>query len=144
MSISLPKAYKISPRVSMALRTGKPVVALETTVLTHGLPYPKNLKLAEDMEAVIQENRAEPATIGLIEGRVKVGMEYNEIEKLVSASDLRKISRRDYGVAIARKESGGRLLPVHSSPLIRPGSRFSPPAGLAACTAVAGWIYLRT
>ncbi len=107
MSLSLPKAFRLSQRVSMALRTGKPVVALETTVLTHGLPSPTNLELASDMETTIRENMAEPATIGIVDGKVQIGMDDDMLEELVNTPHLLKISRRDYGIALARKESGG-------------------------------------
>jgi pseudouridine-5'-phosphate glycosidase len=83
------------------------MVALETTVVTHGLPYPENIQLASRMEADVRRQGAVPATIGVLEGRILVGMDLSQLEALVQAQPLRKISRRDFGAAIARKENGG-------------------------------------
>jgi pseudouridine-5'-phosphate glycosidase len=103
----LPDFYTFSPEVARARQSDGPVVALETTVLTHGLPYPTNIKLAEEMEAAIRAQGATPATIGLLNGKVVVGMSSEQLEVLVGAVKLRKISSRDFGIAIAKAESGG-------------------------------------
>jgi pseudouridine-5'-phosphate glycosidase len=83
------------------------MVALETTVVTHGLPYPTNLGLARDMEAAVRENGAVPATIGVLEGKIQVGMSLESLEKLVHSESPVKISSRDFGAAIERRKSGG-------------------------------------
>jgi pseudouridine-5'-phosphate glycosidase len=82
-------------------------VALESTVLTHGLPRPQNLALAREMERVIRENGATPVTIAVLDGVIRVGLSDAELERLASLEDVRKISRRDFASAILKKESGG-------------------------------------
>ncbi|HKJ26583.1 MAG TPA: pseudouridine-5'-phosphate glycosidase [Anaerolineales bacterium] len=98
---------KIKPEVAAALHKGAPVVALESTVISHGLPYPQNLGLAQDMEAAIRQENATPATCAVIEGEVKVGLNEDELTLLASTEHLRKISVRDFAPAIAQKASGG-------------------------------------
>jgi pseudouridine-5'-phosphate glycosidase len=82
-------------------------VALESTVITHGLPQPINLELARRMEAEIRGLGATPATVAVLDGRVRLGLTRDELERLALSSHSRKISRRDLGVAAARGESGG-------------------------------------
>jgi len=101
------KHLHLHPEVDQAIRTGKPVVALESAVITHGLPYPENLKLAQATEEIIREGNATPATIGVIDGVVHVGLTADQLNQLSNLKDTRKISKRDYGVAIAQKLSGG-------------------------------------
>jgi len=84
-----------------------PLLALESTVITHGLPRPQNLQLARDMERVIRENGARPATIAVMEGKVIVGLTDAQLEQLANAENVRKISRRDFAAAILKKETGG-------------------------------------
>lgn len=99
--------FRFSPEVSQAKRLSKPLVALETTVLTHGLPYPENVELARRMEEIVRQEGVTPATIGVIDGKIHIGLEPEQVETLVSSSNLRKISRRDFGPAIAQSASGG-------------------------------------
>ncbi|OJT04731.1 Pseudouridine-metabolizing bifunctional protein [Trametes pubescens] len=100
----------VHPEVQDALAHGRPVVALETTIVTHGMPYPANLETARSVESNVRKAGATPATIGLIEGRLKIGLEAHELERL---ADVRanpgavKLSRRDLGAAIAMKRDGG-------------------------------------
>jgi pseudouridine-5'-phosphate glycosidase len=84
-----------------------PVVALESTVITHGLPRPQNLTLARDMERVVRENGARPATVAILDGKVHVGLTDAELERLAYTNNVRKISRRDFATAIVKKECGG-------------------------------------
>jgi len=84
-----------------------PLLALESTVITHGLPRPQNLQLARDMERVVRENGATPATIAVLDGKIRVGLTGAELERLASLDNVRKISRRDFATAIVKKESGG-------------------------------------
>jgi len=108
MERKLPPAFEISPHVAQALDLGLPVVALESTVITHGLPYPENINLAEDMEFEVREHGATPATIGVIEGRVRIGLTSAEMELLAaSGGDLWKISPRDFAPAMVKMASGG-------------------------------------
>ena len=99
--------FRFSPEASQAKRLKTPLVALETTVLTHGLPYPESIQLARRMEEIVRQEGAVPATIGVIDGMIHIGLEPEQVESLVSSSNLRKISRRDFGPAIAQSASGG-------------------------------------
>jgi pseudouridine-5'-phosphate glycosidase len=96
----------ISTEVQAALAEGRPVVALESTVIAHGLPYPANLEIARAMEAAIREEGAVPATIGVHDGRIVVGLSAAEIEQLAIAEHVLKISRRDLAVALATRQLG--------------------------------------
>lgn len=107
MNSRLPAAYKLSPEIARARESQAPIVALETTVVTHGLPYPDNLQLAAQMEKEVRDQGAVPATIGVLNGKILVGMDPTQLEALVNTHPLLKISRRDFGPAIARSESGG-------------------------------------
>jgi pseudouridine-5'-phosphate glycosidase len=102
-----PSWLKISPGIQAKLDQGKPVVALESTVITHGLPKPINLDLANQMEDQVRSVEVEPATIALLDGNVCVGLSGEEMEQLALATDAVKISLRDLGIAIAKGESGG-------------------------------------
>jgi pseudouridine-5'-phosphate glycosidase len=89
--------------VADALQTKKPIVALESTVIAHGLPYPKNLETAQNLERIIRENGAVPATIAVFDGDFCVGLDSDKIEQLATDENVRKISRRDLPVAVGRK-----------------------------------------
>jgi pseudouridine-5'-phosphate glycosidase len=103
-----PSAFILSAEVSRALERNLPVVALESTVITHGLPYPENLTLAEDMENALRRQGVTPATVAVIEGRVHVGLQLAEMELLATGGEkLLKISQRDFATAISRLASGG-------------------------------------
>lgn len=84
-----------------------PVVALESTVLTHGLPRPQNLTLARDMERIVRENGAIPATVAVLDGIIRIGLSDAELERLANVPNPRKVSRRDFASAIIRNECGG-------------------------------------
>jgi len=88
-----------SPEVDRALAGNAPVVALESTVIAHGLPYPQNLETALRLEAVVRENDAVPASIAVFDGVFRVGLGGGEIESLATRGDVRKISRRDLAIA---------------------------------------------
>jgi len=91
-----------SNEVSEALRSGKPVVALESTVIAHGLPHPLNRETALNLESLVRDGGAVPATIAVFDGRFCVGLEQNQIDKLADGIDIRKISRRDLPIAVAK------------------------------------------
>jgi pseudouridine-5'-phosphate glycosidase len=94
--------------VSQALQLGMPVVALESAVITHGLPSPYNLSLARDMETAVRTNGATPATIAILDGKVHIGLNALQMERLAQKSEETiKVSRRDIAVAIQRKVHGG-------------------------------------
>ena len=97
----------LSPEVSVALREGKPVVALESTIISHGMPYPQNVETALRVEKCIRENGAVPATIAIIGGRLKAGLTPDEIEYLgKKGTAIAKASRRDLPVLVARGLDG--------------------------------------
>ena len=101
------KYLDISPEVQAALAAGKPVVALESTIISHGMPYPKNVQTALKVEQTIRENGAVPATIAVIGGRLKAGLSAEEIEYLGKAGrKVAKASRRDLPALVARKADG--------------------------------------
>lgn len=105
--MSMNKYLDISPEVKKALDEGKPVVALESTIISHGMPYPKNVETALLVEQTIRENGAVPATIAVIGGRLKAGLSHDEIEHLGKAGrDVAKASRRDLPALVARKADG--------------------------------------
>jgi len=105
---SLDKAYyAVLPEVEQALERGEPIVALESTVITHGLPYPQNQKLAESLEAEIRRQDCTPATIAILDGRVHIGLNRAELEQLVHSREVVKASGRDIAPAIQAHKSGG-------------------------------------
>lgn len=90
-----------------AFNNNSPVVALESTVLTHGLPRPQNLNLARDMESTVREEGATPATIGFLDGHLHVGLEDSQLERLANEDNVLKVGPRDFGTSITKKVSGG-------------------------------------
>ena len=97
----------INPEVAAALAAGKPVVALESTIISHGMPYPQNVETALHVEQIIRDNGAIPATIAILKGRLKVGMTPDEIEYLGKAGlDVIKTSRRDIPFIVAKQVDG--------------------------------------
>lgn len=97
---------KVNPEVQKALKEGKPVVALESTIISHGMPYPQNVETALKVETVIRENGAVPATIGIIDGVCIAGMTPEEIEQFGKRGGIAKVSRRDLPVIVAKKMWG--------------------------------------
>ncbi len=101
------KHLTITTEVSTALAEGKPVVALESTIIAHGMPYPANFEMAQDVEAIIREAGAVPATIAIIGGALKVGLTTAELKKFaVDGPDILKVSTRDLPYVVARKLDG--------------------------------------
>ncbi|KAG2061790.1 hypothetical protein BDR06DRAFT_945824 [Suillus hirtellus] len=100
----------VHPEVEDALATGKPVVALESTIITHGMPYPTSLEMAQSVERIVRSTGSIPATIAIIAGRIKIGLHPAELERLAdqhSNPTAVKLSRRDIAAAIALKKDGG-------------------------------------
>jgi len=97
---------KLSDEVQMALEAQHPVVALESTVIAHGLPYPANIEVAQAMEATIRNEGAVPATIGIRNGKIVIGLSKDEIEHLGTAQHVLKVSRRDLAVVLATGQLG--------------------------------------
>ena len=101
------KYLEVSAEVAEALRENKPVVALESTIISHGMPYPENVETALKVEALVRECGAVPATIAIIGGKLKAGLTRDEIEYLgKKGTDVAKASRRDLPVLVARGEDG--------------------------------------
>lgn len=88
-----------------ALETGKPIVALETTIISHGMPYPQNIEMARKVEAIIRAEGAVPATIGIMDGKVKIGLNEQELEAFATNKHVDKVSRRDFPYML----SSGRI-----------------------------------
>jgi len=103
----LPTSFTINSDVKSALRLGLPLAALESTVITHGLPRPQNLKLARDMEAEVRKQGATPATIAVLDGQIRIGLPDADLARLSEADSPLKISTRDFATAIVKKMSGG-------------------------------------
>ena len=105
--MDLNKYLDVAPEVAQALAENKPVVALESTIISHGMPYPQNVETAQNVEKIIRENGAVPATIAIIGGHLKAGCSVQDIEYLGKKGlDVAKASRRDLPVLIARKQDG--------------------------------------
>jgi pseudouridine-5'-phosphate glycosidase len=99
-------ALIVASAVEKALEQEEPVVALESTVISHGLPYPHNLKVAQDMEAAIHAEGATAATIAVLDGHVHVGLEARQLERLAQANNVHKVSRRDLPVVVGQGLDG--------------------------------------
>jgi len=97
---------EIQPQVQKALNANSPVVALESALISHGLSYPQNLETARALEQAVRENGTVPATIAIIEGKIRVGLTEGELERLATEKGVRKVSRRDLPIAVARGEDG--------------------------------------
>ena len=100
------KYLDIQPEIKAALDAGKPVVALESTILSHGMPYPENLDFAARVERVVRDNGAMPATMAIIGGKLKVGLSEADLKVMCEAHDVGKVSRRDVPVYIASGRTG--------------------------------------
>ena len=98
---------KVAPHAAEAIAAGKPVVALESTIISHGMPYPKNVETALQVEETVRANGAIPATIALLDGKIVVGLDRDEIEALGKAGlSVTKTSRRDMPIVLAEKKMG--------------------------------------
>lgn len=106
LAIDYNEYLDILPEVRRALAAGKPVVALESTILSHGMPYPENLSFAAEVEKIVRAESATPATIALIGGRIKIGLTPMELEVMCKAEHVGKVSRRDMPTYIAAKANG--------------------------------------
>lgn len=97
----------ISDEIQTALRSARPVVALESTVITHGLPHPENLQLARDMEAAVRAEGAVPATIAVLDGKIRIGLSEAELARLAQAESPLKVGPRDLATAVLKRSCGG-------------------------------------
>ncbi len=103
----LSNAIEISPQVAHAIRSGQAVVAFESAVITHGLPFPTNLELALEMEEIARNANVTPATIALLNGKVLVGVEKTQLSVLANSKERHKISTKDLAVSLHKKWTGG-------------------------------------
>ena len=97
---------QFSPEVQAARAAGKPIVALESTIISHGMPYPQNVQTAREVEGVIRDAGAVPATIAIIDGKICIGLSDEQLEVLGNAGDALKVSRRDLAYVLAQKKLG--------------------------------------
>lgn len=104
--MDLKQYLDITPEIEAAIAGGKPVVALESTILSHGMPYPQNLGFAARVEKVVRDEGAVPATLAIIDGRMKVGLTAPELERMCRAEGVAKVSRRDLPILLAQKGTG--------------------------------------
>ena len=99
--------FTTSSEINRAYKLSLPIVALESTVITHGLPRPQNLSLARDMENAVRDEGASPATVGVLNGKVRIGMSDAELEELANVDQPLKISIRDFATAAVKADNGG-------------------------------------
>ena len=121
---------EMSPAVSAALRAGTPVVALESTIISHGLPRPGNLDAAREFEAILAGQGVTAATIALIDGVPKIGLAPDELERIAADKSAVKIGSRDIAIAVARKVTGGTTVAATSVLAARAGIRVFATGGL--------------
>ena len=96
----------LTDEVAAALRDGAPVVALESTIISHGMPYPRNVEMAREVEGIIREADVVPATIAILHGRPRIGLADDDLELLASSGDVDKVSIRDLPYVVARDGHG--------------------------------------
>jgi pseudouridylate synthase len=120
----------IAPEVRSALELGGAIVALESTIITHGMPHPQNVTTAREVEAIVRENGAVPATIAIIAGRIKIGLKDEELDWLGSATDVMKLSRADLPYAIAAKRHGATTVAATMISAHRAGIRVFATGGI--------------
>lgn len=100
------KYLAYSQEVEQGMAAGKPIVALESTIISHGMPYPQNVEMAKKVEQIIRDNGAVPATIAIMDGQIKIGLSNEDLESLATSKNVRKTSRRDLAYVVASKEIG--------------------------------------
>jgi pseudouridine-5'-phosphate glycosidase len=120
----------IHEEVRTAMAERRPVVALESTVISHGLPYPENLETAAAMEAAVRQNGAVPATVGLLEGRIVVGANSSQLERLALDKNPAKVSRADFGPVLAAKQTGATTVAATMLVSASAGIRFFATGGI--------------
>ncbi|MBN4909581.1 pseudouridine-5'-phosphate glycosidase [Staphylococcus sp. EG-SA-13] len=97
---------QFSKEVEQAKEEGKAIVALESTIISHGMPYPQNVEMAQKVEQIVRDNGGVPATIAIIDGKIKIGLSEDELQLLASAENVAKVSRRDIAEILATKKIG--------------------------------------
>ena len=119
-----------SPEVEDARRSGRPIVALESTIISHGLPRPANLRVAQEVEGIVRDRGAVPATIAILDGRVHVGLDADALEQVANRSDIVKVSVRDLATVVASGGSGATTVAATSHIAARAGIRVFATGGL--------------
>ena len=104
--MQLNKFLDVKPEVAEAIAAGKPVVALESTIISHGMPYPDNLAFAAEVERIVRAEGAVPATMAIIDGVLKVGLTQDELELMCKGEGVAKVSRRELPIMVAEKRTG--------------------------------------
>jgi len=126
----VPSLVEVSPSVTTALEAGRPVVALESTIISHGLPRSLNLDAAREFEAILTGQGVTPATIALVDGVPKIGLTPDELERIATDESVVKVSSRDIAIAVARKVTGGTTVAATSVLAARAGVRVFATGGL--------------
>jgi len=121
---------EVSPRVSAALAAGEPVVALESTIISHGLPRPDNYAAAQKFEEILDSQNVTPATIAIIDGVPKIGLGPEDLERIAADESAIKVGSRDIAIAMARKVTGGTTVAATSVLAARAGLRVFATGGL--------------
>ena len=129
---------EVSPRVRAALAAGQPVVALESTIISHGLPRPGNLAAAQRFEEILQQQNVTAATIAVIDGVPKVGLDAKDLERIAADESVVKVGSRDIAIAMARKVTGGTTVAATSVLAARAGLRVFATGGLGGVHRGAG------
>ncbi|MFK0207314.1 pseudouridine-5'-phosphate glycosidase [Agrobacterium sp. NPDC090283] len=124
----LPIVY--SEEVAAAKQRGAPIVALESTIITHGMPYPGNIEMAESVEQIIRDQGAVPATIAVIHGTLHIGLEKDQLEALAQTTDAMKVSRADIAFAIAERRTGATTVAATMIAAARAGIRVFATGGI--------------
>jgi len=106
MNSQFKRYFDFTDEVNIALENNRPVVALESTLISHGFPYPQNYEIAQEMESIIREYDVVPATMALINGRIKVGLSKSELKFMATSDKIFKVSRRDMASIVAQKLNG--------------------------------------
>ena len=133
--MNLHEYLSVAPEIAEAIAQGKPVVALESTILSHGMPYPENVEFAHKVEKIVRERGAIPATTAIIGGKLKVGLNDEELLTMCKAENVGKVSRRDVAVYLATGQTGATTVATTMIIASLAGIRFfSQPAASAACT----------
>lgn len=135
----LAKFLKFSDEVLSARRKGQALVALESTVITHGLPRPENLELARELEEIVRQEGATPATIGVLKGRVLVGMEADELKALAEDKSPMKLSSRDLATVVAASKSGGTTVAATLRVATQAGIQIFATGGIGGVHRGASW-----
>lgn len=128
--MNIEKYLSVTPEIAEAVAAGKPVVALESTILSHGMPYPQNVEFAHKVEEIVRAEGAIPATTAIIGGKLKVGLTAEELEIMCKADGVGKVSRRDVAVYLATNQTGATTVATTMMIAAMAGIRFFATGGI--------------